>query len=74
MKKVYLILHYVSIINTYILSICLLCLMQRYTVGILIDKIFNIKYVGIIYFVFANLIIVNNVKISSPYQKYLQKD
>lgn len=72
MKKVYLLLHYLSMINTYILLVCIIYFLQRYTIGFFI-RLFTQNYICEIIYILISIVFVNKtVNISSPYQKYLQ--
>lgn len=71
MKKIYLILHYISKINSYLLCFFVLFFIQNYTIGLILKIIIKEKYCYMIYTILSILFIKNKINISSPYEKYL---
>lgn len=73
MRKLYLILHWISKINTYLGILFLLVVFQKITLGIVIRNVFHIysNLIYIIYFIIGSLIIARYINIESPYKKYL---
>lgn len=71
MRNFYLILHYLSKANTYVLCFFILFLIQNYTIGFILN-IFLIKcYCYIIYTIIAIIFIKFKIHISSPYKKHI---
>lgn len=71
MKKFYLILHYLSKFNTYLLCFCILFFIQKYTIGFILNIFFKQGYCYMIYTILSIIFINKQIKISSPYKKYI---
>ena len=72
MKKIYFVLHYISKVNTYILCLCIAYFLGKHTIGWLLRLFFQTSLCELIYIILAFIFVKNHVKISSPYQKYLE--
>ena len=78
MKKLYIVLDYISKTNTYILAFSILFLLQKYTIGfmfglnniIIFDKV---HFYEMLFALSSVLVIKRYIKVSSPYAKYLNK-
>ncbi len=71
MRKFYLILHYLSKANTYLLCFLILFLIQNYTIGFVFNIFLTKCYCYILYTIIAIIFIKFKVNISSPYKKYI---
>lgn len=71
MKKIYLILHYFSKFNTYILCLSILFFIQKYTIGFILNIFFKEECCYMIYIILSVIFIKKQIEISSPYKKYI---
>lgn len=69
--NIYKILHYISKSFTYVFFLCLIWLIQKYTIGFLISYCFgNILVVDMFYLLTSIILIHKLIEIGSPYRKY----
>ena len=71
MKKICLVLHYISKINSYLLCFFILFFIQKYTIEFILKFIISNTYRNILYIIITILFIKKYIKIESPYQKYI---
>lgn len=71
MKKVYLILHYLSKANTYLLCFLILFLIQNYTIGFILNIFIRKEYCYLFFIINSITFIKSHIKISSPHKKYI---
>lgn len=71
MKIVWNVLHYFSIVNTFLLCMIIVYFSIKYTIGLILKVLIKDIYCEIIYLLSSIFIVKKCCKISSPYKKYI---